>query len=107
MDDALSSTGQFLEDNVLEVGYGSGTSLSGKLPITFLSFLVVTICCFIRFRIPRTKSEIEANAKRQQLLKNFRAKLRDLKAADLDDMDYRRGENVIENQLRHQFIDIL
>ncbi len=56
------------------------------------SFPVVTVCCFVRFRIPRTKAEIEANAKRRALLKNFKTKLRNLKAADLDDLDYRRGE---------------
>lgn len=53
---------------------------------------MVTICCFVRLRIPRTKAEIEANAKRRALLRDFRAKLRNLKAAELDDMDYRRGK---------------
>ena len=43
-------------------------------------------------RIPRTKTEIVANAKRRGLLKNFRSKLTTLKSADLDDMDYRRGK---------------
>ncbi len=56
----------------------------------------MTVCCFVRFRIPRTKAEIEANSKRRQLLKNFKAKLRNLKAADLDDMDYRRGGSVLK-----------
>ena len=45
----------------------------------------------MKIRIPRTKTEIEANSRRRALLKNFRLKLRDLKAADLDDMDYRKG----------------
>ena len=53
---------------------------------------MVTICCFVRLRIPRTKAEIEANAKRRALLRDFRAKLRNLKAAELDDMDYKRGK---------------
>ena len=52
----------------------------------------MTICCFVRIRIPRTKTEIEANARRRALLKDFRFKLKELKAADLDEMDYRRGE---------------
>ncbi len=54
-------------------------------------FAVTTLCCFIRFRLPRTKTEIVANAKRKELLKNFRAKLKCLKSSDLDDMDYRLG----------------
>ena len=28
--------------------------------------------CFVRVRVPRTKSEIEANAKRKELLRNFK-----------------------------------
>ena len=54
----------------------------------------MTVCCFVRVRIPRTKAEIEANAKRRALLKNFKIKLKNLKAAELDDMDYRRGEKL-------------
>ena len=57
---------------------------------TFLIGVVVLSCLF-KCRIPRTKSEIEANNKRRALLKNFRIKLKNLKAADLDDMDYRSG----------------
>ena len=53
---------------------------------------VVTVSCFVRVRVPRTKSEIEANSKRKELLKNFRIKLKNLKAAELDELDYRKGE---------------
>jgi len=56
-------------------------------------YLVITLCCFIKLRLPRTKSEINANAKRKELLKNFKAKLKSLKSADLDDMDYRLGRD--------------
>lgn len=49
------------------------------------------MCCFIRIRVPRTKTEIVANSKRRALLKNFRVNITSLKAADLDDMDYKRG----------------
>ena len=55
-------------------------------------FAVIVLSCMFKCRIPRTKSEIEANAKRRALLKNFRIKLKNLKAAELDDMDYRSGE---------------
>ena len=51
----------------------------------------MTVSCFIRIRVPRTKAEIEANAKRRALLKNFRIKLKNLKAAELDELDYRKG----------------
>ena len=60
------------------------------IPIVKLS--VISLCCVFRCRIPRTKTEIEANSRRKYLLKNFNAKLQQIKAADLDDMDYRNGE---------------
>ena len=53
---------------------------------------VITLCCFIKLRVPRTKSEIAANARRKDLLSNFRTNIATLKAGDLDDMDYRRGK---------------
>ena len=59
---------------------------------TFQIVLVISLCCIFRCRIPRTKTEIEANSRRKSLLKNFNAKLGQLKAAELDDMNYRNGE---------------
>ena len=59
---------------------------------------VVTVSCFVRGRVPRTKSEIEANSKRKELLKNFKVKLKNLKAAELDELDYRKGKKVKEEK---------
>ena len=58
----------------------------------FEILLVIVLCCIFRCRIPRTKTEIEANSRRKALLKNFNVKLQQIKAAELDDMDYRNGE---------------
>ena len=66
--------------------------VSSREVIVLFSPLVITLCCFVRVRLPRTKSEIYANARRKALLKNFQSKLTTLKSADLDDMDYRRGK---------------
>ena len=41
------------------------------------------------FRIPRTKSEIEANFKRKALLKQFNGRMKQLNTKDLDDMTYK------------------
>ena len=51
--------------------------------------------------MPRTKSEIAANARRKDLLSNFRTNIATLKAGDLDDMDYRRGkvEKILKGNL--------
>ena len=40
-------------------------------------------------RIPRTKSEIEANHKRKALLKQFNGRMMQLNTKDLDDMTYK------------------
>ena len=64
---------------------------------------VVTVSCFVRVRVPRTKSEIEANAKRKELLRNFKIKLKNLKAAELDELDYRRGERGRERERKGGF----
>jgi len=56
--------------------------------------------CFIKLRVPRTKSEIAANARRKDLLSNFRTNIATLKAGDLDDMDYRRALDTLRNEFR-------
>ena len=64
--------------------------------ICILKLSVISLCCVFRCRIPRTKTEIEANSRRKYLLKNFNAKLQQIKAADLDDMDYRNGKLTLD-----------
>lgn len=89
VENVLTNTDRFLENKI------SGQFKAWHL-IFFISagtlLAIITLCCFIRLRLPRTKSEIVANARRRALLKNFRSKLTTLKTADLDDMDYRRGK---------------
>ena len=58
--------------------------LTGPI-ISFISHLTQ----FLKIRIPRTKSEIEANFKRKKLLGEFNSKMRQLNTTDLDDMTYR------------------
>eukprot|EP00094_Tigriopus_californicus_P005311 TCALIF_05120-PA protein Name:"Protein of unknown function" AED:0.01 eAED:0.01 QI:33/1/1/1/1/1/3/92/153 len=93
----LTNTDRFLEDH-----------LSGSfrvwhviliISVTFM-IAICTISCFVRVRIPRTKTEIEANAKRRALLKDFRLKLKELKAADLDEMDYRRALDKLREEFK-------
>lgn len=49
------------------------------------------VCCCIRFRIPRTKQEIEADYQRKQITKKFREKLQQIKNSEMDDMDLQKG----------------
>lgn len=53
--------------------------------------LVIMVCCCIRFRIPRTKQEIEADYQRKQITKKFREKLQQIKNSEMDDMDLQKG----------------
>lgn len=107
VENVLSNTDLFLENRItgklkawhLIFIVSAGTLVASELEQGFKEppfshkkhFIVITFCCFVRVRLPRTKSEIIANARRKALLKNFRSKLKSLKSADLDDMDYRRG----------------
>ncbi|KAE8744818.1 hypothetical protein FOCC_FOCC008542 [Frankliniella occidentalis] len=52
--------------------------------------LVIALCCCIRFRIPRTKQEIEADYVRKQITRKFQKQLRRIRNADMDDMDLKR-----------------
>jgi len=55
---------------------------------------VIMVCCCIRFRIPRTKQEIEADYQRKQITKKFREKLQQIKNSEMDDMDLQKGEQI-------------
>ncbi|XP_030384622.1 transmembrane inner ear expressed protein [Scaptodrosophila lebanonensis] len=55
-----------------------------------LMSIVIMVCCCIRFRIPRTKQEIEADYQRKQITKKFREKLQQIKNSEMDDMDLQK-----------------
>lgn len=54
-------------------------------------FAVILGCCCCRFRIPRTKQEIEADYRRKQLAKKFKEKLILISNTDMETMDLPRG----------------
>lgn len=60
-----------------------------------LYFVVIIICCCFRFRIPRTKQEIEADHQRKQIRKKFREKLKQIKNSDMTNMDLQKGKNIL------------
>ncbi|XP_058820700.1 transmembrane inner ear expressed protein [Topomyia yanbarensis] len=49
--------------------------------------VVIMFCCCIRFRIPRTKQEIEADYHRKKLTRKFRERLDCLNNTEIDEMD--------------------
>lgn len=56
--------------------------------------LVVLLCCCFRFRIPRTKQEIEADYQRRKIVKKFRKRIQKFENAEMDgEMDLKKGKN--------------
>ncbi|XP_041982370.1 transmembrane inner ear expressed protein [Aricia agestis] len=49
-----------------------------------LTTLIVMVCCCFRFRIPRTKQQIEADYKRRQITSKFRQQLETIQDAKMD-----------------------
>lgn len=52
------------------------------------------LCCCFRFRIPRTKQEIEADYQRRVIAKSFRERLANIKNSEMDEMNLRKGEHI-------------
>lgn len=53
---------------------------------------VVMVCCCFRFRIPRTKQQIEADYQRRKITTKFREKLKTIQDSKMDTMSLRDGE---------------
>lgn len=67
---------------------------------TKVFFPVIMLCCCIRFRIPRTKQEIEADYIRKKITKKFQKQLRMIRNADMDDMDLKRALDRIRAEFK-------
>ncbi|XP_031622781.1 uncharacterized protein LOC116340436 isoform X1 [Contarinia nasturtii] len=53
--------------------------------------IVVMLCCCFRFRIPRTKQDIEADYQRRVIAKNFRERLWNIKNSEMDNMNLQKA----------------
>ncbi|XP_003707040.3 uncharacterized protein LOC100880951 [Megachile rotundata] len=71
--------------------------LAGIILSILLSVLIGLCCCF-RFRVPRTKQEIEADYIRKKITKNFRHELSKISNVEMDDMDLRKALHKIQNK---------
>ena len=52
---------------------------------------MILLCCCFKFRIPRTKQEIEGDFVRRKILKKFRKRLKAIQNQELDEMDLKKG----------------
>ncbi|RZF41848.1 hypothetical protein LSTR_LSTR005310 [Laodelphax striatellus] len=55
-----------------------------------LSFVII-FCCCVRFRIPRTKQEIEADYIRKKITRKFQKQLRMIQDTEMDEMDLKKA----------------
>lgn len=61
--------------------------------LSVLLSIVVGLCCCIRFRVPRTKQEIEADYIRKRITKSFRNELSKISNTEMDEMDLQKGND--------------
>ncbi|XP_024883186.1 transmembrane inner ear expressed protein isoform X1 [Temnothorax curvispinosus] len=66
--------------------------------LSVLLSIVVGLCCCIRFRVPRTKQEIEADYIRKRITKSFRNELSKISNTEMDDMDLQKALDRIRNE---------
>ncbi|XP_047031747.1 uncharacterized protein LOC124638737 [Helicoverpa zea] len=63
-----------------------------------LTTLIVIVCCCFRFRIPRTKQQIEADYQRRKITTKFRAKLETIQDAKMDAMSLKDALDLLHEQ---------
>ncbi|XP_075210536.1 uncharacterized protein LOC142317877 [Lycorma delicatula] len=56
-----------------------------------LTAVVIFLCCCVRFRIPRTKQEIEADYVRKKITRKFQKQLRMIQNSEMDEMDLKKA----------------
>ncbi|GAB1869684.1 Transmembrane inner ear expressed protein [Camponotus japonicus] len=59
--------------------------------LSILLSIIVGLCCCIRFRVPRTKQEIEADYIRKRITKSFRNELSKISNTEMDEMDLQKA----------------
>jgi len=76
--------------------------------LSILLSIIIGLCCCIRFRVPRTKQEIEADYIRKKITRKFRRELSKISNKDMDEMDLQKGkdeeisglETIVNNDLQ-------
>ncbi|CAH1639272.1 unnamed protein product [Spodoptera littoralis] len=68
------------------------------LCLASVASLIVIVCCCFRFRIPRTKQQIEADYQRRKLTNKFRSKLETIQDAKMDAMSLKDALDILHEQ---------
>ncbi|XP_049851527.1 uncharacterized protein LOC126326178 [Schistocerca gregaria] len=96
---AVTPTDEWLEQ---EVAAGFRVWQIIFMAIAGVLACVVMLCCCIRFRIPRTKQEIEADYVRKKLTREFQKKLHIIHNTEMDNMDLRRALERVQAECRSE-----
>ncbi|XP_034937431.1 transmembrane inner ear expressed protein isoform X1 [Chelonus insularis] len=59
--------------------------------ISFILAIIITLCCCVKFRIPRTKQNIEADYVRNKITINFKKKLTKIDNIEIHHMDLKKA----------------
>lgn len=94
-----SGVEEWLEDETLA---GFRVWQLGGIILSILLSIIIGLCCCIRFRIPRTKQEIEADYIRKKITRNFRKELSKINNSDMDEMDLQKALDRIRNEFDAQ-----
>ncbi|CAH1407260.1 unnamed protein product, partial [Nezara viridula] len=62
--------------------------------------IVIGICCCIRFRIPRTKQEIEADYIRKKITMKFKKQLKLIQNSEMDEMDLKKALDRVRTEFK-------
>ncbi|XP_053611091.1 transmembrane inner ear expressed protein [Plodia interpunctella] len=62
--------------------------------------LIVMVCCCFRFRIPRTKQQIEADYKRRQIASKFRQQLETIQDTKMDAMSLKDALDLLHEKTK-------
>lgn len=65
-----------------------------RITLTYVllcTWVVVMVCCCFRFRIPRTKQQIEADYQRRKITNKFRQQLETIQDSKMDAMSLKDG----------------
>lgn len=99
-DEVVINVGDCVEEGVeewLEDEAYAGFRVWHLVALVMSGLLVVTIalCCCVRFRVPRTKQEIEANYIRKKITRHFAKELAKISNGEMDEMDLQKGIFII------------
>jgi len=91
----------YIEDWEKEIFPGIRVWQFVGIVLSILLSIIIGLCCCIRFRVPRTKQEIEADYIRKKITRKFRRELSKISNKDMDEMDLQKGNATSEKKFQN------